>query len=427
MPAFAHDTSKHGTSVVFSLDDEEEVQALARAQAYVSKAVVCNKTTWSNSISERSDESITNSAVNLVAIGKTNDQGYTYKSQSRAMVNVEDMVVAPGKKRAKVRIVDEKGRDVALSDLAGRRWLKMLVIIKNLYIQGSGVHGLSRRLSYLQVSSDIVASTGISRAEAISISEFDLARDAAVGTTCLTKSSRKIIDILSGDGKKICLKLSGGGKIPSFGLKQDSYENTSFACNIECDVEAAALQKLYENFTAHLVKHRSTLDPSNTASDAALVESCYQLIHTGTNKKTGEMYAPVFKGKVILGNRFTLDGVPKTDSEMEAIAEAEKELLAEIVATDDKEKKTALRKSYQAMFNMKTVVIMDVDGLEVAPLDIVNRRWTEVEFVLNCCYKQAKNFGFSRTITKIIVESVDADEDLEPLEEQISTKRQKIE
>ena len=177
MPAFAHDTSKHGTSVVFSLDDEEEVQALARAQAYVSKAVVCNKTTWSNSISERSDESITNSAVNLVAIGKTNDQGYTYKSQSRAMVNVEDMVVAPGKKRAKVRIVDEKGRDVALSDLAGRRWLKMLVIIKNLYIQGSGVHGLSRRLSYLQVSSDIVASTGISRAEAISISEFDLARD----------------------------------------------------------------------------------------------------------------------------------------------------------------------------------------------------------------------------------------------------------
>ena len=71
MPAFAHDTSKHGTSVVFSLDDEEEVQALARAQAYVSKAVVCNKTTWSNSISERSDESITNSAVNLVAIGNS--------------------------------------------------------------------------------------------------------------------------------------------------------------------------------------------------------------------------------------------------------------------------------------------------------------------------------------------------------------------
>ena len=415
-PVFAFDKGKYGTNITWCMEDETEIENLTAMQEYLRNKIANNKDTWMAGC-KKSKNFIYDSFVPLITPQKKTNKG-VYPAQCKAMIVEDDLLASDPSKRAKVVCVDEDGNNVALDTLKGRRWIKILVTIKNIYLQSTGTTGVSKRISYMLVGPPGSGTGGVGSTKEFNVVDFDLARDAVMADEATKNGTRQTIDVATSDGEKIILNFNGGGSCPKFAIGENAFGATSLTVNIGNDAEFESLKKVQNDFADHIVENRGDFAPGSKSSDETLREGVYAVVAQGTNKKTGQPYDPTFKCNFVLKPGYKSDGFPMTSEELAAAEEAEKKK-DEADERAHVENEARLGKEPTPFRKKKAptpTMVVDTDGNEVEPTDIAFRQWRSLQARISCGYIQSKkNFGLSRSAVKLVVEKTDCDEDLVPL------------
>jgi hypothetical protein len=376
LPPFAVATSQFGDNIVLNLDDESEYLAFFKLQEDILAVALERRNDWFSTT--LSDLQIRENMSLVVRPGKVNVDGTCYaptvkfaydKKDLQPRMNEKTGIVS---KRTLLKIVDEDNNPVNIETLPGRRWKTAIFTIFCIYLQKTGKFGLTRRLNYLEVTEPVEFGGAGSVRE---ITNYNLRTDGQIGPNLIKKDKFGIVNLANqDDGRKICLRFSGGGNLPMFAC--DTNQFGTHVLNFQIgESEEKALADFELVVREAVVANRSCWAPQSKATDEYLRdESMNRLVTEGKPKKEGGGMWPA---------------ITKTNY-------------------DPKE----------VNLEDKKVVIEDVNGDPVELCDLPGRDWITVDVVYSCVYIQGGSkgsYGISRSLVKLVVDHMQSNMDIEPL------------